>query len=116
MTNLIDLSSSQLRRLITLKEKIESLQSELASLTGGADETNGAVAGIKRRKMSAAARARIAAGARARWARVKGKTPATAAKPAKKKDGRSSPAVRAKLAAAARARWKKAKAAGKSVL
>ena len=60
-----------------------------------------------KRRLSAAGRAAIIAGTKARWARVKA---------AKKKDRRSSPAVRAKLAAAARARWAKVKAAGKKTL
>ncbi|MGO9477806.1 MAG: hypothetical protein ACLQAH_13440 [Limisphaerales bacterium] len=64
--------------------------------------------------MSAAGRAKIAAAARARWARVKGaKKPAKAASKPRRK---MSAAGRAKIAAAARARWKKAKAAGKNSL
>ncbi len=65
--------------------------------------------------MSAAGRARIAAAARARWAKYRrGATPAKAAKAVKKK--RFSAAARAKLSAAAKARWARAKAAGKSAL
>ena len=58
--------------------------------------------------MSAAGRAKIAAAARARWAKVH----ASARKPAKKKRGISA-AGRARIAAAQRARWAKQKAANK---
>jgi len=116
MTNLEDLSTSQLRRIIGLKEQIEALQAQIDSIAAGDGEIPAPLAAKgpkKRRKMSAAARAKIAAAQRARWARVKG---TTAPKASEKGDRRSSPAVRAKLAAAARARWKKAKAPGKMTL
>jgi len=57
-----------------------------------------------RKGMSAAGRARIAAAQRARWAKVKGTSPAPAPKPAKKKGGISAEG-RARIAAAQRARW-----------
>jgi hypothetical protein len=115
MTNLNDLTTSQIHRIIAIKEKIEKLQGQLDSLVGGGEagpRRNGQVP--KRRRMSAAARAKIAAGARARWAKVKG-TQATPSA-AKKKDRRTSPAVRARLAAIAKARWAKVRAAGKKTL
>jgi hypothetical protein len=108
MTNL---SASQLRRAADLKDKIESLQKQLSRLLGSPDS---AAAPRKRRKMSAAARQKIAVAARARWAKVKGRKPA--AKPVKKARRKMSAAARAKIAAAARARWKEAKAAGKKTL
>ena len=57
----------------------------------------------KRRRMSAAGRARIAAAQRARWAKAK---PVQAAKPGR----RMSRAARKKIAAAQRARWAKVRA------
>ena len=105
------LSASQLRHAADIKDKIESLQKELARLLGS---TDGAAAPRKRRKMSAAARAKIAAAARVRWAKVKGRK--SAAKPVEKARRKMSAAGRAKIAAAARARWKKAKAQGKNSL
>ncbi len=108
---MIHLSASQLRRAADLKDKIESLQKELSRLLGS---TDGAAAPRKRRKMSAAGRARIAAAVRARWAKVNGRKSAT--KPVKKARRKMSAAGRAKIAAAARARWKKAKAQGKNTL
>jgi hypothetical protein len=118
-TNLKDLTTTQLHRIIAIKEEIETLQSQIDAIAAGGGEGGmpspfTAKLPTKKRRRSAAARARMAAAQRARWARVKGKkaTP----KAANKKDRRSSPAVRAKLAAAARARWAKVKAAGKKTL
>ena len=66
----MNISALQLRRAADIKDKIDSLQSELGTLLG-----DGSVAvpklERKRRKMSEAARARIAAAQRARWAKVK---------------------------------------------
>jgi hypothetical protein len=64
--------------------------------------------------MSAAAKARIAAAQRARWAKVKGR--AAAPKKEVKKKRKVSAATKARLAAIAKARWAKVKAAGKSAL
>jgi hypothetical protein len=109
MSEIINLSSQQLRRIADLKEKIDSLQHELSRLAGGS--------GPGRRKksgMSAAGRARIAAAQKARWAKFHAvKKPAKTASRARRK---LSAAARAKIAAAARARWAKAKAAGKKAL
>jgi hypothetical protein len=115
MTNLHDLTTSQLHRIIAIKEQIEALQGELAIIASDEGETSVPTKTKKgKRRMSAAGRAAISAAAKARWARVKGTT--ATPKIAKKKDRRSSPAVRAKLAAAARARWEKVRAAGKTSL
>jgi hypothetical protein len=117
MTNLTYLTVSQLKSILSIMEQIEKLQGQIDSIAGNGGEIPipAAAEAPKKRRMSPAARARIAAAARARWAKIKGKAPA-APKPAKKSDRRSSPAVRAKLAAAARARWANAKAAGKKTL
>jgi hypothetical protein len=72
--NISDLSTAQLHRIITLKQQIEDLQSELDSVDG-----DGGAPPIKRgpgrpkgkRRMSAAGRRAIAAGARLRWAKIK---------------------------------------------
>lgn len=73
--NIENLSAKQLRRAATLKDKIESLQSELTRLLGTeigngltAPKTDGRK---KRRTMSAAAKAKIGAAQRARWAKVR---------------------------------------------
>ena len=108
---MMNLSASQLRYAADIKDKIESLQKEFTRLLGS---TDGAAAPVKRRKMSAAARAKIAAAARARWAKVNGRK--SAATPVKKARRKMSAAGRAKIAAAAKARWAKAKAQGKNSL
>jgi|SRR5581483_2892303 len=122
MTNLQNLSSAQLRKVVEIKERIEELEAELERLAGSdggaAAPTSSGTGRTGKRTMSPAARARIAAAQRARWAKVHaaaGKTRVTAAAGGKKKR-RMSPAARAKLAAIAKARWAKAKASGKSAL
>jgi hypothetical protein len=65
-------------------------------------------AGPKRRTMSAAARAKIAAAQRARWAKQKENAAPKQAKPAEKKSSgrrRMSPAARKRLSAILKARW-----------
>ncbi|MGD1083537.1 MAG: hypothetical protein ABSA47_02160 [Verrucomicrobiota bacterium] len=146
MTNLSNITTTQLNQIIAIKEQIEALQAQIESIAGGGDEGGDSPVPfvVTKRRRSPAARARMAAAQRARWARIKG-TGARASKPgrkgkrrlsaagraaiiaatkarwarvkkAKKKDRRSSPEVRAKLAAAAKARWAKARAEGKTTL
>jgi len=88
---MFNLTTAQLRQALSLREKIDQLESELATLLGSAptprqtrktthsssgDETNGKVGKKSKRTMSAAWRAKIAAAARKRWklARAAGKT------------------------------------------
>jgi len=111
--SVVNVSSSQLQRAAGIKQSIERLEAELNRILGG--ET----AGVSRRgrapgrKMSAAARRKIATAQKARWARQRG---GDNGKVAKKNDRRSSAAVRAKISAAAKRRWAKAKASGKTTL
>jgi hypothetical protein len=109
MTPLNSLSVAQLRKAVSIKEQIEQLETQLASVFG--ETTVLEVAVKKRRRMSAAGRARMAAAARARWAKIKG----TQATPTKKRRKMSAEG-RARISAAAKARWKKAKAAGRTTL
>jgi hypothetical protein len=82
-----------------------------ADILGSTSE--GASSVRKRRKMSASARAKIAAAQRARWAKQLGtKVPKAAPKPRRK----VSAATRKRLAESAKARWAKARAAGKKTL
>src|SRR2546422_3480593 len=102
--NLTDLTPKLLRRAADVQEKIQSLQHELNQILG--HEVPTPLTGTARKskpRMSASGRRAIAAGARARWAKIKGRKP-------KRK---MSAAGRARLSALAKARWKKAKAAGK---
>ena len=66
MTNLTDLTTDQLHRILVIKEQIEKLEGEIKSIAGGDGEVpNPSAVGApqkRRRRMSAAARVRIAAG------------------------------------------------------
>jgi hypothetical protein len=112
MNSITGLSARQLRKAANIKEKIDSLQNDLNRLLGGEVSATPPAKGGRKRKMSAAGRAAIAAAARARWAKLKGTT--TAAKPARKR--KMSAAGRAAISAAAKARWAKLRAAKKSKL
>ena len=83
-----NLSAAQFRRAADIQDKIETLQSELASILGGGG--TGVANGAKRI----------------------GRPPGSG----KKGKRTMSPAARARIAAAARLRWKKAKAAGRNSL
>src|SRR5580658_4527648 len=107
MKLLKDYSSADLRRIISIKEQIENLQSQLEAF--GGDTGNGVVGEpIKRgrRRMSASARRKIGLAQKARWAKAKGIETA----PAAGKRHRMSAAGRARIAAAAKARWAKVRA------
>lgn len=107
MTNLLSLTTKQLRRAADLKEKIEALNEELASILGGPASVSARAP--KKRGMSVAGRTAIAAAQKARWAKVK-----SSKRPTKKR--KMSVAAIAKISAAAKARWAKAKAAGNKTL
>ena len=116
--SLLNLSPSQLRKAADLKDRIDGLMSELAQiLDGSAMRSSGNEVGNGRpakRTMSAGGRRRIAAAARARWAKVragKGQSASAASSTADEPKKRTmSPAARRKIAAAARARWAKVRA------
>jgi hypothetical protein len=93
--------------MVAIKEEIERLEAQLAAIVSGAPAPKAG-----RRRLSAAARANIAAAQRRRWAKIK--QDAAAPKPRRKR--RVSAATRAKLAAVARARWARTKAAGNTTL
>lgn len=106
-----NLSVQQLKKAVEIREQIERLEAELNRVLTGASTGSSAI-GVRPGGMSSAAREKIAAAQRARWARVKGLPGAKAApQAAAKSTGRKmSAAARAKIAAAARARWAKVKA------
>jgi hypothetical protein len=118
MSLITNLSAQQLRQAANLKEEIVVLEKELAQLLGSTAQTAAAKAPKKKFTMSAAAKAKISAAAKLRWAKVRGANQAakTKAITAPKKKGGMSAAGRAKISAAAKARWAKAKAAGKKSL
>jgi hypothetical protein len=106
MNTLRNVMVDQLKRAIVIREKIDALHGELAEILGG--EIPIPHAGKGMRKMSAAARAKIGAAQRARWAKVKAA--------AVKSKSKMSAAARAAISAAAKKRWKRTKAAGKTRL
>jgi len=104
------LSVRQLKHAIRVKTRLEALQAQLEEIMGNG---GGIPSPFRKRRMSAAGRAAIAAGARKRWARQNSNE---IGKPAKKGRRKMSAAARARMSALAKARWKKAKAAGKATL
>lgn len=117
MSNLLsNLSASTLRQAADLREQIDGLEAQLSAILEGrapggvAEPTPKAVSARSAkpaRTMSPAARAKIAAAARARWARVRAQT---AAQPKET----MSPAAKARIAPSMKAPWAKIKAAKKS--
>jgi len=111
MSLIANLSAQQLRRAADIKDKIQSLENELGRILDSPIKPVAVAAPKKRHKMSAAGRARIAAAARARWAKVKGTKSKVA--PVSKPKRQMSATARAKISAAQKARWAKFKAAKK---
>lgn len=109
MTNnsFVNISSQQLRRAANLQERIESLQAQLAALSGSpAPAAPAAKAPKKKGGISAAGRARISAAQKKRWAEQESVKPAPAPAPAAPKAKRKiSAAARARMSAGAKARW-----------
>ncbi len=140
-STMINITPQQLRKAADIQERIQSLQEELGQLLGGPAET-AAVEAPRKYKFSAAARAKMRAAQKARWAKIKGTASSAipAQKPRKKISAQGlaniragvakrmaaqgkplqtpkiqrSAAWRAAVSAAAKARWAKAKKAGKS--
>jgi hypothetical protein len=65
------LSVAQLKRATAIKERMEQLEKELTGMLGIPEALTVGGAIRRRRKMSAAAKAKISAAAKARWARVR---------------------------------------------
>ena len=107
MTPLQNLSVEQLRKLIPIKEQIETLQGEIEAITGGGGSAAPEIPKRRgRKKMSRSEAARIAVAAR--WAKVR----AAKGGAAPKKKSKFSAAHRAALAAAQKARWARVRAEG----
>ena len=70
---LANVPRQKLKQAIAIREKIESLENELSRIIGGGSRTPKTAAPRRKGKMSAAARARISAGMKARWAKRRGK-------------------------------------------
>jgi len=98
--------------LQTLKSERSKLQSELHRLDSAIKALGGmSTTTTKRPALTVAARARIAAAQRARWAKVRAKNGQNkTALPVTRKRPALSAAAKARIAAAQRARWAKIKA------
>ena len=112
-TPLLDLSPRQLRRAADIKERIDTLR-ELARLFGTPAEAEDGAIPRKKRTMSRAARAKMRAAQKARWAKIKGA--AQPSEPERKPKRKMRAAAKARLSVIAMARWKKARAQGKTTL
>ena len=108
--NLHSISVEILKEAIAIKEQIVALEQKLAKIAGGEIASIEKVIKKGRKKMSPAARGKIAAAAKARWAKIKGtvvKAERVVVASVKKRS--LSPEHKAKLMAAVKARWAKAK-------
>jgi hypothetical protein len=82
-TIMINITPAQLRKAADIQERIQLLQEELGQLLGGEVSTPAQTTEApKKRKVSAAGKARMRAAQLARWAKIKGTAPS--AKPAQK--------------------------------
>ncbi len=109
--DLLDLTPQQLMRAASIKEQIAALNKELTNILG--ISSDGAVA-PNGRTMSAAAKRKIAAAQKARWAKLRRVKPATrSVKPAAKQKKTFSAITRAKLSAKLKAYWAKKKSGKK---
>ena len=69
---LANVSLQQLKQAVTIREKIESLENELSRIIGGKSPRAEKATPPRKVGMSRAARAKISAGMKARWAKRKG--------------------------------------------
>ena len=109
----MDISVKELQEAISIRQQIDNLQRRLSSLLRGAPQRPTTSPTAPGRFFSPATRAKLAAAARARWARTRGTgaTAALAKSPAKKK-GALTPAGRRKLSQLMKARWAARRKAG----
>src|SRR6476646_2799688 len=109
----MDISVKDLQEAISIRQQIDNLQRRLSSLLRGAPQrpttTTTTRPTAPGRFFSPATRAKLAAAARARWARTRGT--AAPATPAKRK-GQLTPAGRRRLSQLMKARWAARRKAG----
>lgn len=96
----MDISVKTLQDAISIRRQIDDLQKRLSSILAGAPAKQTAPA--RGRYFSPGTRAKLAAAARARWARQRA---ATTAAPTRKRKGQLTPAGRRKLSQLMKARW-----------
>jgi|ERR1700736_2199108 len=97
----MELSTRSLEQALSIRRQIDALERRLRALvrTAGEGSTATRARRIGKRRMSATARAKIAAAARARWARIKG------GRSRKKRGGGITAAGRRRLSQLMKARW-----------
>src|SRR4029453_3794776 len=98
----MELSLKALEEAVSIRRQIDTLEGRLASVLGGTPTRTTPTS--DRRRMSAATRAKLAAAARARWARLKAGKKMGRTTTAKKKGG-ITPAGRKRLSQLMKARW-----------
>ena len=96
----MDISVEALQEAISIRRQIDALENRLSSILGGSSP-GPSTHGGGRRHMSAATRAKLAAAAKARWARQKAGIKTTAPK----KKGGITAAGRKRLSQLMKARW-----------
>jgi hypothetical protein len=99
----MDISLDSLEKALSIRRQIETLESRLAALLGRTISSR-PTAGKGRRHMSTAARAKIAAAARARWARFRARKGKGAKKSGRRRGGITA-AGRRRLSQLMKARW-----------
>jgi hypothetical protein len=105
----MSISLEALNEAVSIKQEIAALETRLENILGVLKSFTPAAStptSVKRgpKTMSAAAKAKISAAAKARWAKIKGTSPASSAIPVKRR-GVISPEGRARIVAAQKARW-----------
>lgn len=115
-TTMISITPKALRKAANIQEKIQSLQEQLSQILGGEVPTpvQATEEPKKRRKFSAATKARMKAAQKARWAKIKGTAPEIPAQPAPKKKRKFSAQALANIRAGVAKRMAKAKKAEKA--
>ena len=104
----MDISVRTLQEAISIRRQIDDLEKRLSSILAGAPAKQ--TAPKRGRYFSPGTRAKLAAAARARWARQR---TATTSAPTRKRKGQLTPAGRRKLSQLMKARWAaRRKAAG----
>ncbi len=109
---MINITPQQLRKAADVQEKIQALQKELGQLLGGEVPTPAQTTEAHmKRKFSPAARAKMRAAQKARWAKIKGTAPEAepGQKPKKKQLSEAKLRALAKARAAKLAKGRKAK-------
>lgn len=97
----MDISVKDLQEAISIRQQIDNLQQRLSSLLRGAPQREAAPTASPGRYFSPATRAKLAAAAKARWAKKRGTGVAAPSKP----KGQLTPAGRRRLSLLMKARW-----------